>query len=68
MEDYVKKFNEELLKIDRPDERVTISAFLRGLYNHKIVYSLSKSPIYIMEELMRKVEKHIHAEDSLHNR
>uniref|UniRef100_A0A2N9FH63 Uncharacterized protein n=1 Tax=Fagus sylvatica TaxID=28930 RepID=A0A2N9FH63_FAGSY len=51
---FVHRFNEEAMKIDRPKEDVTVTAFMAGLRKGDFLYELCKDPPETMSELMRK--------------
>uniref|UniRef100_A0A2N9GFI7 Uncharacterized protein n=1 Tax=Fagus sylvatica TaxID=28930 RepID=A0A2N9GFI7_FAGSY len=62
---YVHRFNEEAMKIDRPKEDVTVTAFMAGLRKGDFLYDLCKDPLETMSELMYEATKHMNAEDAL---
>uniref|UniRef100_A0A2N9HZU2 Retrotransposon gag domain-containing protein n=1 Tax=Fagus sylvatica TaxID=28930 RepID=A0A2N9HZU2_FAGSY len=49
---FVHRFNEEAMKIDRPKEDVTVTAFMAGLRKGDFLYELCKDPPETMSELM----------------
>ena len=49
---YVYRFNEEAMKIDRPKEDVTLTAFMAGLRKGDFLYNLCKDPLETLFELM----------------
>jgi hypothetical protein len=51
---YVHRFNEEVMKIDRPKEDVTLTAFMAGLQKGDFLYDLCKGPPETLSELMYK--------------
>ena len=59
LKSYVKRFNTESLKIDIPDEKFAIIAFIAGLGVQ------SKDPQASMAEVLSKVEKYINREEAL---
>uniref|UniRef100_A0A2N9H0M9 Uncharacterized protein n=1 Tax=Fagus sylvatica TaxID=28930 RepID=A0A2N9H0M9_FAGSY len=62
---FVHRFNEETMKIDRPKEDVTVTAFMAGLRKGDFLYELCKDPPETMSELMYEATKHMNAEDAL---
>jgi hypothetical protein len=62
---FVHRFNEEAMKIDRPKEDVTVTAFMAGLRKGDFLYDLCKDPPETMSELMYEATKHMNAEDAL---
>ena len=64
---YVQRFNAESLKIDVPDEKFAITAFIAGLgvQSKDLMFSISKNPQASMEEVLAKAEKYINGEEAL---
>uniref|UniRef100_A0A2N9GGN7 Reverse transcriptase n=1 Tax=Fagus sylvatica TaxID=28930 RepID=A0A2N9GGN7_FAGSY len=62
---FVHRFNEEAMKIDRPKEDVTVTAFMAGLRKGDFLYELCKDPLETMSEFMYEATKHMNAEDAL---
>ena len=62
---FVHRFNEEIMKIDRPKEDVTVTAFMAGLRKGDFLYDLCKDPPETMSELLYEATKHMNAEDAL---
>uniref|UniRef100_A0A2N9F6A6 RNase H type-1 domain-containing protein n=1 Tax=Fagus sylvatica TaxID=28930 RepID=A0A2N9F6A6_FAGSY len=62
---FVHRFNEEAMKIDRPKEDITVTAFMAGLRKGDFLYDLCKDPLETMSELMYEATKHMNAEDAL---
>ena len=67
LKSYVQRFNVESLKIDIPDEKFAITAFIAGLgmQSKDLMFSISKNPQASMVELLAKAEKHINGEEAL---
>ena len=65
LKSYVQRFNAESLKIDVPDEKFAITAFIAGLgvQSKDLMFSISKNPQASMAEVLTKVEKYINSED-----
>ena len=63
----MQKFNAESLKIDIPDEKFTITAFIAGLgvQSKDLMFSISKNPQASMAEVLAKAEKYINGEEAL---
>ena len=55
---YVQRFNAELLKVDIPDEKFAITAFIAGLgvQSKDLMFSISKNPQENMAEVLTKEE------------
>ena len=53
---YVKRFNAESLKVDIPDEKFAITAFMAGLgvQSKDLMFSISKNPQASMAEVLTK--------------
>ena len=64
---YVQRFNAESLKVDIPDEKFVITAFIAGLgvQSKDLVFSISKNPQASMAEVLAKAEKYINGEEAL---
>ena len=61
---YVQRFNAESLKVDIPDEKFVIIAFIVGLgvQSKDLMFSISKNPQASMAEVLAKAEKYINGE------
>ena len=61
---YVQRFNVESLKVDIPDEKFAITAFIAGLRvkSKDLMFSISKNPQASMAEVLAKTEKYINGE------
>ena len=64
---YVQRFNAESLKVDIPDEKFVITAFIAGLgvQSKDLMFSISKNPQASVAELLAKAEKYINGEEAL---
>ena len=64
---YVQRFNAEFLKVDIPDEKLAITAFIAGLgvQSKDLMFSISKNPQASMAEVLAKAEKYINGEEAL---
>ena len=67
LKSYVQRFNAESLKIDIPDEKFEITAFIAGLgmQSKDLMFSISKNPQASMAEVLAKAEKYINGEEAL---
>ena len=67
LKSYVQRFNAESLKIDVPNEKFAITAFIAGLgvQSKDMMFSISKNPQASMAEVLAKVEKYINGEEAL---
>ena len=64
---YVHRFNAKSLKVDIPDEKFAITAFIARLrvQSKDLMFSISKNPQASMAEVLAKAEKYINGEESL---
>ena len=64
---YVQRFNAESLKVDIPDEKFVITAFIAGLgvQSKDLMFSISKNPQASIAEVFAKAEKYINGEEAL---
>ena len=67
LKSYVQRFNAESLKVDIPDEKFAITAFIAGLgiQSKDLMFSISKNPQISMAEVLAKAEKYINGEEAL---
>ena len=67
LKSYVQRFNAESLKIDVPDEKFAITAFIVGLgvQSKDLMFSISKNPQASMAEVLAKTDKYIKGEEAL---
>ena len=67
LKSYLQRFNAESLKIDVPDEKFAITAFIAGLgvQSKDLMLSISKNSQESMAEVLAKVEKYINGEEAL---
>ena len=67
LKSYVQRFNAESLKIDIPDEKFAITAFIAGLgvQSKDLMFSISKNPQASMAQVLTKAEKYINEEEAL---
>ena len=64
---YVQRFNAESLKVDIPNEKFSITAFIAGLgvQSKDFMFSISKNPQASMAEVLAKAKKYINGEEAL---
>ena len=64
---YVQRFNAESLKVDIPDEKFAITAFITGLgvQSKELMFSISKNPQASMAEVLTKAKKYFNGEEAL---
>ena len=64
---YVQRFKAESLKVDIPDEKFAITAFIAGLgvQSKDLMFSISKNTQASMAEVLAKTEKYINGEEAL---
>ena len=60
---YLTRFNEEILQVEEPDDKVSMTAFLGGLRSSSFLFSVMKRPPRSMPELLAKAQKNMNAED-----
>ena len=67
MKSYVQRFNAESLKVDIPDEKFAITAFIAGsgVQSKDLMFSISKNPQASMFKALAKAEKYINGEEAL---
>ena len=67
LKSYVQRFNVESLKIDIPDEKFAVTAFIVGLgvQSKDLMFSISKNPQASMAEVLAKAEKYMNGEEAL---
>ena len=67
LKSYMQRFNAESLKIDIPDEKFMITAFIAGLgvESKDLMFSISKNPQASIAEVLVKAEKYINGEEAL---
>ena len=67
LKSYVQRFNADSLKIDVPNEKFAITAFIVGLgvQPKDPMFSISKNPQASMAEVLAKAEKYINREEAL---
>ena len=63
----MQRFNAESLKIDIPEEKFAITAFIGGLgvQSKDLMFSISKNPQASMAEVLAKAYKYINGEEAL---
>ena len=63
---YVQRFNAEFLKVDVPDEKFAITAFISrlGVQSKDLMFSISKNPQASMAEVLAKA-KYINGEEAV---
>ena len=64
---YVQRFNAESLKVDIPDEKFVITAFIAelGVQSKDLMFSISMNPQASMVEVLAKAKKYINGEEAL---
>ena len=67
MRSYVQRFNSKSLRVDIPDEKFAIIAFIAGLgiQCKELMFSISKYPQASIAEVLAKAEKYINSEEAL---
>ena len=64
---YVQRFNSESLRVDIPDEKFAITAFIvvLGIQSTYLMFSISKNSQASMTEVLAKAEKYINGEEAI---
>ena len=64
---YVQRFNAGSLKVDIPDEKFAITAFITGLgvQSKDLMFSIYKNPQASMAEVLAKAKNYINGEEAL---
>ena len=65
LRDYVKRFNKAVLEIDEADDQVIMTTFQAGLNNPDLTFSLGKTRLTSMTDLLFKTQKYMNGEDAL---
>ena len=67
LKSYVQRFNAESLKVDVPDEKFAITAFIVGLgvQLKDLMFSISKNPQASMAKVLARAKKYINIEEAL---
>ena len=56
-------YNKELLQVDEAKDQVILTTFQAGLLPGDFFFSITKSPLKAMAELLHKAQKYMNAED-----
>ena len=62
---YITRFSKEALSIDKADDKILVAAFMNGLRNGKLLFSLYKNDPKTMSEVLYKATKYMNAEEPL---
>ena len=64
---YFQRFNSKSLRVDIPNEKFAITAFIVGLgmQSKDLIFSISKNPQVSMAKVLAKAEKYINNEEAL---
>ena len=60
---YLTHFNEEVLQVEEPDDKVTMTAFLGSLRSSSFLFLVMKHPPRSMPDLLAKAQKYMNAKD-----
>ena len=63
MKDYVKRFNQAVIKVKDPSDKVVVMAMMEGLRPGPLFDSLSKNVPETLSTLQNKADKYIIAEE-----
>ena len=56
-------YNKELLQVDEAKDQVILTTFQAGLLPGDFFFSITKSPLKAVAELLHKAQKYMNAED-----
>ena len=62
---YVTLYNKVLLQVDEAKDQVILTTFQAGLLPGDFFFSITKSPLKAMAELLHKAQKYMNAEDAV---
>ena len=62
---YITRFNKEALSIDKANNKILVAAFTNGLRKGKFLFSLYKTNLKTMSDVLYKATKYMNAEDAL---
>ncbi|XP_059663887.1 uncharacterized protein LOC132309612 [Cornus florida] len=65
LQDYISRFNTEMLQVEEADDNVALAAFMGGLQTSRFLFSLSEEPPTNMAELLVRAKKHMNDEDAM---
>lgn len=68
LRNYITRFNREALQVGDIDDKVVLTTLMGGLQPSRFLFSLCKSPLNTLEELMMKAQKHMNVEDAMATR
>ena len=60
----MKRFNKAVLEIDKVDDQIIMMTFQAGLNNLDLIFSLGKTPLTSMTNLLFKFQKYMNGEDA----
>ena len=58
-------YNKELLQVDEAKDQVILTTFQVGLLPGDFFFSITKSPLKAVAELLHKAQKYMNAEDAV---
>ena len=61
----MKRFNQAILEVDKADDQVQLTAFQICLTTKDFIFSLAKTPLTTMIDLLFKAQNYINGEDAL---
>ena len=62
---YITRFNKEAFSIDKANNKILVAAFTNGLRKDKFLFSLYKTNLKTMSDVLYKATKYMNAEDAL---
>ena len=64
MRQYITRFNKELLQVNEAEDQVVLTMFQAGLLPRGFYFSITKTPLKMVMELLQKVQKYVNVEDA----
>lgn len=61
----MKRFNRAILEVDEADDQVQLTAFQVGLTTKDFIFSLAKTPLTTLTNLLFQAQKYMNGEDVL---
>ncbi|KAH7842900.1 hypothetical protein Vadar_010305 [Vaccinium darrowii] len=68
LRDYTNRFTKESMQVEAVEDKISIAAYISGLYSGQLLFALTKEHPTTIVELMLKAQQHMNAEDALNAR
>ena len=59
LRDFTTRFNKEAMQVEAVDDKVSINAYIVGLWSGQFLFNLTQDPPQTMAELMLRAQKHM---------